>query len=157
MRRAVTDTEPVQRPTDPPESAADAPESASPPAGAEVELLARARAAAGELAELLAAFGGLARAEASLSLAALVRIVELRALGSLLIALALVLASAGATLALAEWLGSLSAALFAVAGVALLGAGLLLWRARAWRERIGFEETRAALVAEPPPSRESGP
>jgi uncharacterized membrane protein YqjE len=144
MRRAATDTEPLQ-------TASDAPEPSIGADGAEVELLARVRGFANELAELTAALGGLASAEASQSLTAFLRMLELRALGVVLGSLALVGFGVGAALVLADLLGSPSAALFGVAAAALLAAGLALWRARVWRARIGFAETRAALAAEPQP------
>lgn len=145
MRRVVTDSEPLP-------AASEAPEATSEAESAEVELLARARVLANELAALASALGGLASAEASLSLTAFLRMLELRALGVVLVALALGLFGVGATFVLVELLGSASAALFGVGAAALLAAAIALWRAGVWRERIGFAETRAALApdAKPP-------
>jgi uncharacterized membrane protein YqjE len=150
MRRRETDTEPTSHAADP-----EAPAAAPAPDGRET--FEQIRGLATEVAELVAALGGLASAEASLSLTAFLRLLALRAIGIVLVALALVLAAVAATHLLAQVLGSTAAATGIIALGALLGAVLALWRARVWRKRIGFEQTRAALAAESAPPVERRP
>lgn len=137
----------------PPAEAPAAPASAP----ASVDLADQLRGFANETSALVRAIGGLASAEASLSLAALSRVIGLRVIAAVLLAFGVVLLAVAGTIALAHWLGSTVFALTLV-GVALaLGAAIALWRAKVWGARIGFAQTRAALGAEPSPAAERKP
>jgi hypothetical protein len=149
-RRRETDTDPEQAGS----GAAEASEEATPVA---IEAAEQLRGFANELAAWFSALGGLASAEASLSLTAFMRMLGLRVLGILLLALAIALLAGAATLVLEQALGSSAAALGIVALAASLCAALALWRARVWRERIGFVETRAALESDATPREEPRP
>ena len=129
----------------PPAEAPAAPASAP----ASVDLADQLRGFANETSALLVAIGGLASAEASLSLTALTRMVGLRVVGAVLLAFGVVLLAVAGTIALAHWLGSTVAALTLIGVVLSLGAAIALWRAKVWGARIGFAQTRAALGAKP--------
>jgi hypothetical protein len=141
------DTEPHTSSPEPP------PEPAGSPAGA--EFVAQLQGFAEETTALVAAIGRLASAEASLSLTALTRTVGMRLAGVLLLSAAAAFFAISGTLVLAEWLGSMAAALAWIGGVMTAVAAILLWRAAVWRKRIGFAETRAALSVDAKPSAES--
>lgn len=135
---------------------AEAP-AAPAPAPASVDLADQLRGFANETSALLSAIGGLASAEATLSLTALTRMIGLRVAGAVLLAFGVVLLAVAGTIALAQWLGSTVAALTLI-GVALgLGAAVALWRAKVWGTRIGFAQTRAALAANPTSGAEPKP
>jgi len=87
----------------------------------------------------------LALAETSLSVLAIRRLLLLRVLVMAAFALAVVFLGASGVIALANWLGSAAAAL-AIVGVLLLVLGFVAsGRAKTWRGRVGYAETRAAL------------
>jgi len=148
-RRGKTDTDPVQEGGGPPQASAETSTLA-------VEAAEQIRGFANELAALVSAVGGLASAEASLSLTAFLRMLGLRAIAIVLLVLAIALLAVAATLLLAQLLDSDAAAMACVAAASLAFSWLALWRAGVWRERIGFARTREALAREPSPREGKG-
>jgi hypothetical protein len=138
-----------------PQSSRPEPPPAATESSAGAELVAQVQGFAEETTALVAAIGRLASAEASLSLKALTRTVGMRLAGVLLLSAAAAFFAISGTLVLAEWLGSMAAALACIGAVMTAIAAILLWRAAIWRKRIGFAETRAALAVDAKPSAET--
>ena len=98
-----------------------------------------------EVSDVARALARLALAETALSAFALRRVMLLRMLVIVAFGLALLFLGAAGVIALANWLGSTAAAL-AIVGVVFVALGFAAAeRAKAWRRRIGYNETRAAL------------
>ena len=98
-----------------------------------------------EVSDVARALARLALAETALSALALRRVVAMRLLMMVAALMALVFLGGAGVIALANWLQSTAAAL-AIFGVLFLAlAALAAARAKEWRRRIGFAETRAAL------------
>ena len=110
---------------------------------AQVEALAALAKDAGALG---AALGKLAAAEAALSVNAFKRALVLKIAGALVAGLAALYLLLALTVALAAWLQSAAGALLVVGLAFGALAGVAFWRAKRWRDRIGFRETRAALA-----------
>ncbi len=132
-------------------------EAPAAPAHASVDLADQIRGFANETSALIRAIGGLASAEASLSLTALTRMIGLRVIAAVLLAAGIVMLAVAGAIALAYWLGSTVAALTLIGVGLAAGAALARRRAKVWGTRIGFAQTRAALGASPGPGEERAP
>jgi len=98
-----------------------------------------------EVSEVARALAQLALAETALSALALRRVVLLRLLLMVAVVLAVVFLGGAGLIALANLLESMAGA-FAIYGVLFLAlAAFAAVRAKAWRQRIGYAETRAAI------------
>ena len=98
-----------------------------------------------EVSDVARALARLALAETALSALALRRVVFLRLLLMVAVVLAVVFLGGAGLIALANLLESTAAA-FAIYGVVFLAlAAFAAARAKAWRSRIGYAETRAAI------------
>jgi hypothetical protein len=138
-----------------PQTSSPTPTPAPAESAAGADFVAQLQGFADETTALVTAIGRLASAEASLSLTALSRTVGLRLAGVLLLSGAAAFFAISGTLVLAEWLGSMAAALACIGAVMTSVAAILLWRAAIWRKRIGFAETRAALAVDAKPTPET--
>jgi hypothetical protein len=99
-----------------------------------------------EVSEVARALAQLALAETALSALALRRVVLLRLLLMVAVVLAVVFLGGAGLIALANLLESMAAA-FAIYGVLFLAlAAFAAVRAKAWRQRIGYAETRAPFA-----------
>ena len=98
-----------------------------------------------EVSDVARAVARLALAETALSALALKRVVLLRVVAMAAIALGLVFLGAAGVIALANWLGSMAAACTIVGVLFVLLSFGAAERAKAWRRRIGYAETRAVL------------
>ena len=128
-------------------SASDPPPAAAPPPPPQsrVPSLDELGALVQEVSDVARAVARLALAETALSALALRRVVQLRILVLVSIALGLVFLGAAGVIALANWLGSMAAACTIVGALFVVLSVIAAERAKAWRKRIGYAETRAVL------------
>lgn len=138
--RVTTEPQPQATP-DQPSGAGEAPAQPASPTALD-DALAFVR----ESSALFQSLADLARAEAALSTHAMRRAFTLGALALAALLLALLCFALALVIALAQWLDSYPIALALVGALLLLGAHQASARAGGWRLRVGFKETRAALV-----------